>query len=259
MNIKRTAIVVILFILIVVPGCGQKQTSGFFAGFGDSGDAETPVLEEQTETMPEDTATSEIEDAAAAAATVTPRAVLEDTVEDTLVNCTFESVLDSPFGADCSYRIYNNALHIDNSSVYEPVVLLSTGGLLDDGLIEAVFDIQEAPSNSVIGVVISGGSASRFILLGVNSRRQFTVQRMSGGYWIPLMGMEPFESSNLLSPTPATVSISLFVHGSYVDFSVNGQLITVVKTALPLIGQAGVFVDSQVDVDLTRFTVVPAD
>lgn len=257
MNIKRTAILVILLISVMTTGCGQKQTSGFFAGFGDAGTSETVVQEELTEApiaQVEEPEVEEVQETTASVVIPTPVSV-----EDTLINCRFESVLDSPFGADCSYRIYNEALHIDNSNMYEPVVLLSSGGLLDNGLIEAVFDIQEAPSNSVIGLVISSGSTDRFILFGINSRGQFTVQRMINGYWIPLMGMEPFETSRLLLPTPGTVLVSLFVHGSYIDFSVNGQLISVIKTDLPTLGQAGLFVDSQVDVDLTRFTVVPAD
>ncbi len=259
MNIKGTAIIVISLLPVLMSGCGgPKQTSGFFVGFGDTGTTETVVHEEETEILPE--AIEQPEDAETVTeqetAVVTP---VQVSVENTLVNCTFGSVLDSPFGDNCSYRIYNDALHIDNSAGNEPVVLLSTAGLLDDGLIEAQFDLQEAPFNSVVGVVISSGSTDRFILLGVNSRGQFTVQKMMSGYWVPLMGMDPFETSRLLPYSPGSVLISVFVHGSYVDFSVNGQLLTVIKTALPALGQAGVFVDSQINADLSRFTVIPAD
>ncbi|MFO8184855.1 MAG: hypothetical protein R6U39_11890 [Candidatus Aegiribacteria sp.] len=222
----------------LMAGCGETRTTGFYAGAtttrATSRDTSDTIYTETTfQTSPE--------------------------AGDTLLNCTFQSVLSSPFGPDCRYEVYNDAMHIDNSAFDDPVVLLSTAGLLGDGLVQARFDIVNAPSHCVVGLVIRAESTEDFILLGVNSRGQYTVQRSIRGLWLPVMGLDPFESSRLLAFSPGEVELSALVHGNYIDFMVNGQLIQVVRTDLPPIGQAGVFVDGYAEVNLDRITVVPSE
>jgi hypothetical protein len=107
--------------------------------------------------------------------------------------------------------------------------------------------------------VIRAESTEDFLLLGANSRGQYTVQRSIRGLWVPVMGLDPFESSRLLPYGQPGMEISALVHGNYVDLRVNGQLIQVVRTELPAVGQVGVFVDAYVDTDLDRLTVVPVE
>ncbi len=148
-------------------------------------------------------------------------------------------------------------MHIDNHAFDEPVLLMSTAALQKDGLVEASFDIVESRSHSVAGLVLRAEDEESFLLAGANSRGQYTIQRCMRGLWIPVMGLDPFESSRLLPFDPDRMVLSAEVHGTYVDFYVNGQLIQVVKTSLPVMGQVGVFVDGRMSVDLDRFTVVP--
>jgi hypothetical protein len=226
----------VTLLLLLSTGCGTR-TTGFFAGLPGSGSRPDSTYYQTSGTYLNVAAWP---DAA-----------------DTLLNCTFESVLDEPFGP-CPYEVYNGALHIDNSVFAAPVVLLSTGGLLDNGLVEAQFDLVEADLQSVVGVVLGAESAQDLLLLGVNSRGQYTVQKCMNGMWIPVMGLEAFESSRLLPYSLPGVTVSAEVNGCYVDLRVNGQLIQVVRTALPALGQVGVFVDSYTEAELDRFTVVPA-
>jgi len=92
----------------------------------------------------------------------------------------------------------------------------------------------------------------------VNSRGQYTIQRCINGLWLPVMGLDPFESSRLLPYSQPGVEVSALVHDNYIDLRVNGQLIQVVRTAMPAIGQVGVFIDGYVSVNLDRITVVPS-
>jgi hypothetical protein len=224
----------VALLLILSAGCGTR-TTGYFAGLPGSGSRtdstyQTPGGQLYLATHPD--------------------------ASDTLLNCTFESVLDEPFGP-CPYEVYNGAMHIDNSVFDAPVVLLSTGGLLSDGLVEAQFDLVDADLQCVVGIVLAAESAQDLLLLGVNSRGQYTVQKCMNGLWIPVMGLDAFESSRLLPYSLPGVTISAELNGCYVDLRVNGQLIQVVRTSLPAMGQVGVFVDSYTDAELDRFTVVP--
>ncbi|MCD6587957.1 MAG: hypothetical protein J7K88_05350 [Candidatus Fermentibacteraceae bacterium] len=216
--------------------CGStQQTSGFFVG---ASTAEIPASVEET-----------VHQVSADQPAPAP--------EDTLLNCSFQSVLDRPFGTEISYSVYNGALHIDNHYFDEPVVLLSRSGLVKDGLVQAVFNVTDALPHSVIGIVLRADGENNFLLLGVNGRGQYTVQRCLNGLWIPVMGMDAFETSRLLPYRLTDVELTAEVHGNYTDFSVNGQLVQVVRTSLPPTGQIGVFVDGKVDTDLDRITVIP--
>lgn len=216
--------------------CGStQQTSGFFVG-APSRNASVTVSET-------------IEQISADQVAPAP--------DDTLLNCTFQRVLDRPFGPDIPYDVYNSALHIDNHYFNEPVVLLSTAGLLKDGLVQAVFNVTDASAHSVVGIVLRADGADNFLLLGVNGRGQYTIQRCLNGLWIPVMGLDVFESSRLLPYRLNEVELTAEVHGNYTDFSVNGQLVQVVRTTIPPTGQIGVFVDAKVNADLDRITVMP--
>lgn len=216
--------------------CGSTgQTSGFFV--------RTPV-QETSETVPE--TIQEI--------TADQPAPMPD---DTLLNCTFQRVLDRPFGNDVPYDVYNGALHIDNHYFNEPVVLLSTAGLVKDGFVQAVFNVTDASAHSVVGIVLRAEGTDNFLLLGVNGRGQYTIQRCLNGLWIPVMGLDSFESSRLLPYRLEQVELTAELHGNYTDFSVNGQLVQVIRTTLPPTGQIGVFVDSRVNAELDRITVMP--
>ncbi|MCK5841205.1 MAG: hypothetical protein KAH31_03485 [Candidatus Sabulitectum sp.] len=226
----------IIVATMLVVSCGStRQTSGFFVG-ATSGDASTTV----SETIEQ----RSIDQAAPAP-------------DDTLLNCSFQRVLDRPFGPDVPYDVYNGALHIDNHYFNEPVVLLSTAGLLADGIVQAVFNVTDAQSHSVVGLVLRADGVENFLLLGVNGRGQYTVQRCLNGLWIPVMGLDVFESSRLLPYRLNEVELTAEVHGNYTDFSVNGQLVQVVRTIIPPTGQIGVFVDARVNADLDRITVMP--
>jgi len=226
----------IILALLSVAGCGEARTTGFFAGLAtsDSGTDSTYLPDQGMVHL-----------------TTVPDA------DDTLLNCTFDSVLDEPFGPYCPYEVYNGAMHIDNSVFSSPVVLLSTAGLLDDGIVQAQFDLVDAAPQNVVGVVLAAGSTEDLLLLGVNSRGQYTIQKCMNGLWLPVMGLDAFESSRLLPYSLPGVSISAEVHDNYVDLRVNGQLIQVVRTTLHPMGQVGVFVDSYTEAELDRFTVVP--
>lgn len=239
MSFRKTVffLCVALF-LALMSACGETRTSGFYAGATTT----RVISRDTTDTIYTETAFQTSPEAG-----------------DTLLNCTFHSVLSSPFGPECRYEVYNGAMHIDNSAFDDPVVLLSTAGLLGDGLVQARFEMVNTPSHCVVGLVIRAESTEDFILLGVNSRGQYTVQRSLRGLWLPVMGLDPFESSRLLSYSPGEVELSVLVHGNYTDFMVNGQLIQVVRTDLPAIGQVGVFVDGYANVNLDRITVVPSE
>ncbi len=222
--------------VLILSGCGEARTSGFFAGLSTTHTATSDTSAIYTST----------------AYSTSPQ------VNDTLMNCTFTDILAEPFGSTCYYEVYNGSMHIDNSVFQDPVVLLSTAGLVDDGLVEAQFDLVDAPSHCVVGLIVGAESGRDFLLLGVNSRGQYTIQRSINGLWIPVMGLDPFESSRLLPYGQPGVEISALIHGNYVDLRINGQLIQVVRTVLPALGQVGVFVDGYVNTDLDRITVVPA-
>lgn len=221
---------------LLLTACGNtEQTSGFFVG-STSGSARDTV----------------------AGAIETP--VYDQTApdpEDTLLNCSFERVLDRPFGPDIPYDVYGGTLHIDNGHFSDPVVLLSTAGLLKNGIVQARFSIQEAPAHAVCGIVLRASGPNDFLLLGVNGRGQYTVQRCRNGLWIPVMGLNIFEESRLLPYSIDQVELTAEVHGSYTDFFVNGHLIQVVRTSVPPTGQAGVFIDGGMYAELDRITVVP--
>ena len=226
----------IIVAAMLLMACGStQQTSGFFVG--------APV-QDTPETVAETIQETLIDDPAPAP-------------DDTLLNCTFQRVLDRPFGPDISYDVYNGALHIDNGYFSEPVVLLSTAGLVKDGLVQAVFNVTDAPTHSVVGIVLRADGTDNFLLLGVNGRGQYTVQRCLNGLWIPVMGLDSFESSRLLPYRLEQVELTAEVHGNYTDFSVNGQLVQVIRTTLPPTGQIGVFIDARVNADLDRITVIP--
>jgi hypothetical protein len=226
----------IIVAAVLVMACGStQQTSGFFVG-----------------ASPGETATVSAE--AVRIASMYEPAPMPD---DTLMNCTFQSVLNRPFGPDTHYNVYNGALHINNYHFNEPVVLLSTSGLVKDGLVQAVFNVTDAMPHSVVGLVLRADGNDNFLLLGVNGRGQYTIQRCLNGLWIPVMGLDTFETSRLLPYRLTEVELTAEVHGNYTDFSVNGQLVQVVRTTIPPTGQIGVFVDSKVDADLDRITVIP--
>lgn len=218
-------------VILSVQGCGETRTSGFYIGHIT------------TQTTPRDT---------------TELYITSPQLNDTLLNCTFDDPLVKPFGSSCYYEVYHGAMHIDNSVFPDPLILLSTAGLLDDGLVEAQFDLVEAAAHCVVGLVLAAESTGNFILLGVNSRGQYTIQRCINGLWLPVMGMEAFESSRLLPYSLPGIVISASVHGNYIDLSVNGQLIQVVRTTMPSLGQIGVFVDGYVNTSLDRLTVIPS-
>lgn len=225
-----------IVVAMLVMACGStQQTSGFFVG-APSREASTVVSEAIEQ--------SQLDELAPAP-------------DDTLLNCTFQSVLDRPFGPDLPYDVYNGALHIDNHYFNEPVVLLSTSGLVKDGLVQAVFNVTDAQAHSVVGIVLRADGVDNFLLLGVNGRGQYTIQRCLNGLWIPVMGLDVFESSRLLPYRLNQVELTAEVHGNYTDFSVNGQLVQVVRTTVPVTGQVGVFIDAKVNADLDRITVMP--
>ncbi|NOQ22521.1 MAG: hypothetical protein GQ565_07720 [Candidatus Aegiribacteria sp.] len=221
--------------VLAISGCGETRTSGFYAGLSTTR-----------------TATSDTSSIYTATAFST-----SSETEDTLMNCTFDYLLSKPFGSSCYYEVYNGSMHIDNSIFAEPVVLLSTAGLVDDGLVEAQFDLVNAPSHCVVGLVLGAESTSTFLLVGVNSRGQYTIQRCINGLWLPVMGLDTFESSRLLPYSQSGVEVSALIHGNYIDLRVNGQLIQVVRTFMPALGQVGIFVDGYMNTNLDRITVVP--
>ena len=232
-------VITVLFLvsILLISGCGETRTSGFFAGLSST---HTPTSN-----------TTGIYTATAAATS--------PAVDDTLMNCTFDNILSEPFGSSCYYEVYNGSMHIDNSVLSDPVILLSTAGLVDDGLVEAQFDLIDAPSHCVVGLVVGAASTRDFLLLGVNSRGQYTIQRSINGLWLPVMGLDPFESCRLLPYSQPGVEVSALIHGNYIDLRVNGQLIQVVRTTMPALGQVGIFVDGYVNTNLDRITVVPSE
>jgi len=230
---------IFLLAILAVSGCGETRTTGFFAGLSTS-TSPTVTVDEEGTAVPVDV-------------TIIPD------FEDTLLNCTFDNVLAEPFGPLCQYEVYNGAMHIDNSVFATPVVMLSTSGLLDDGIVEAQFDLIDAAAHSVVGVAVGALSTEDFILLGVNSRGQYTVQQCINGLWLPVMGLDVFESSRLLPFSLPGVIVSGEVHDNYIDLRVNGQLIQVIRTSMPAMGQVGVFVDAYTEADLDRFTVIPSE
>lgn len=223
-------------VMLLVLSCGSsEQTSGFFVG-SISGSA-TDSVSRSAETFSQET--------------------IAPAPDDSMLNCTFERVLDRPFGPDIPYDVYGGSLHIDNGYFDAPVILLSTAGLVSDGIVQARFIIDDAPSHAVCGIALRASGPDDFLLLGVNGRGQYTIQRCRNGLWIPVMGLDAFEGSRLLPYSMDEVELTAEVHGSYTDFSVNGHLIQVVRTSLPPTGQIGVFVDGRMDVELDRISVVP--
>ena len=216
-------------------GCGETRTSGYFEGSTIGATFEDTVPVYGTEEAP---------------------FTIED--PDTLVNWTFDDPLQEPFGPFAPVEIFHGAAHFDNSVFAEPLVALSTAGLVRDGIVEAQFDLVDARSHSIVGLVLRASGTDNFLLLGVNSRGQYTVQRCLNGLWFPAMGMEAFETSRLLPFNLPGLVLSAEVHGNYVDFRVNGQLIQVVRTTLPSLGQVGIYVDGYTELALDRFTVIPA-
>ncbi len=229
-------ILLLAAVMFSIQGCGETRTSGFYSGHVT------------TQTTPRDTTVLSTQ----VSYTTSPQ------LNDTLLNCTFDDVLTKPFGSSCRYEVYHGSMHIDNSVFRDPVVLLSTAGLLDDGLCEAQFDLVDAASHCIVGIVLGAESTGDLILLGANSRGQYTIQKCINGLWLPIMGMEAFESSRLMPYSLPGIEISALVHGNYIDLRVNGQLIQVVRTTLPALGQVGVFVDGYVNASLDRFTVIPS-
>lgn len=218
-------------IVILACSCGTTRTSGFFIG---------PTV-----------------GIAAPGAGVPEVRVSQTSVTDSMINCSFSSVLDAPFGDDCPFQVYGGALHVTNASSSSPVLLLSTAALDADGIVEAEFDIERGPSHAVVGLILRAEDERSFLLAGANSRGQYTIQYCLRGMWLPVMGLDAFEDSRLLPYDPGSLVITAEVHGSYVDLSVNGQLIQVVRFDMPATGQAGVFVDSYMDALVDRFSVVP--
>ncbi len=228
--------IIFIPVLLLLSGCGQtEQTSGFFVGTASGRAAET-VTETISSPLPE---------------------VQMPSPEDSLLNCSFERILDRPFGPDIPYDVYGGALHLNNGYFDDPVILLSTAGLVKDGIVQAEFNITEAPSQAVCGIVLRAAGPDDFLMLGVNGRGQYTIQRCRNGLWIPVMGLDSFEESRLLPYYIDQVELTAEVHGSYTDFSVNGQLIQVVRTAVPPTGQIGIFIDGRMNAELDRITVVP--
>jgi len=109
-----------------------------------------------------------------------------------------------------------------------------------------------------VGLVLRAADEQNFVLLGVNSRGQYTIQECRNGMWFTVMGLQSFERSRLLPFSMPSVELSAQVHGSYIDFFVNGQLIQVVRLRMPAMGVAGVFADAGIRVELDRFTVIPS-
>lgn len=218
-------------IIIFTTGCGTAKTSGFFSGPTTGTTFETDVA-----SIP-----------------------VEFDSADTLVNWTFNDPLTRPFGSDFPGEIYHGAVHFNNSVFSEPLLALSTAGLLKDGLVEIQFDIVEAPSHSIIGLILRADGEDNLMLFGVNSRGQYTVQKRLNGMWFPVMGLDAFETSRLLPYNLPGVCISAELHGNYIDFRVNGQLIQVVRTTIPATGQVGVFIDGYVNASLDRLIVIPAE
>ncbi|MDM7992681.1 MAG: hypothetical protein QUS11_05150 [Candidatus Fermentibacter sp.] len=176
---------------------------------------------------------------------------------DTLLNCSFDDITDAPFGPDCRFEVYHGGLHIDNSASGDPLVLLSTAALTRDGTVEAVFQIEESSPHSVLGLVLRAEDDGSFLLAGVDSRGQYTIQRCLGSMWTPVMGLDPFETSRLLPYDPASIELTAEIHGNYVDFYVNGQLLQVVRTTMPVMGRTGIFVDGWTSAVLDRITIMP--
>jgi hypothetical protein len=225
----------LLIMIIMVSSCGrQARTSGFFAG---AITGTSPTIGQ----LPSDDGPA------------TPMVP-----GDTLVNCLFDTSLDRPFGPSTPFEVYGGALQLDNRPGSQPVVLLSTAGLVRDGMIEARFNLVDAPLHSVVGLVLRAADEQNFVLLGVNSRGQYTVQECRNGMWFTVMGLGSFERSRLLPFSMPSVELSAQVHGSYIDFFVNGQLIQVVRLRMPAMGVAGVFADAGIRVELDRFTVIPS-
>lgn len=184
-------------------------------------------------------------------------APLAVSVSDTLLNCTFDNVTDAPFGGNCPFPVVDGGLQVYNYRLEDPVVLLSSAGLQEDGLVEARFEIARALPHAVAGLVLRAEDGDSFLLAAVNGRGQYTVQTCLNGLWTPVMGLDPFETSRLLPYDPPAVTVTAEVHGDYVDIFVNGMLIQVVRSRMPALGQVGVFVDGGIDAVLDRFTVVP--
>jgi len=238
MRLPSASLIIPVFVILalVSSACGPPQTSGFFAGAITGA---SPALEPGQSGVPD------------GLTGIGPEP------SDTLVNCTFDDVLATPFGSPCPYEVYHGAMHIDNSAFRNPVILLSSAGLVRDGLVEVEFSEADLLDHCVLGIVLRAEGSDNYLLLGANSRGQYTVQQNVNGIWFPVMGMEPFEKSRLLPYDLPGAVLTAEVHGNYVDFSVNGQLIQVVRTAMPQLGQVGVFVDGYTSTALDRFTVVP--
>lgn len=229
---KKYQSIPILCLAALTASCGREaRTSGFFAG-GVTGTRVNGIPLE----------TGEIP------APLSPG--------DTLVNCEFNRPSDTPFGR-VPYEVYGGALQLDNRPGRAPVVLLSDAGLLRDGMVQARFNMVDAPLHTVVGLVLRASDQENFVLAGVNSRGQYTVQECRNGLWFTVMGLDSFEDSRLLPYSAPWVELSAVVHGNYMDFSVNGQLVQVVRLRMPALGVAGVFVDEGIRVELDRFTVIP--
>lgn len=229
---KKYLVPALLALILVSNSCGrQARTSGFFTG-GITGAYQSGIPESADASL------------------------LPLVPSDTLVNCLFTGPQDRPFGS-IPFQVYGGALQIHNDYGSEPVVLLSDAGLLRDGVVEARFNLVDAPLHTVVGIVLRAADERNFVLLGVNSRGQYTVQEYRNGLWYTVMGLGSFERSRLLPFSMPSVELSALVHGSYVDLSVNGQLIQVVRLRMPALGVAGVFVDAGIRVELDRFTVIP--
>jgi len=229
---KKYLLVAIQYLALLVSSCGRDAGTAdlFTGGTVGGGVGDVPGATEE------------------ASASLTPG--------DTLVNCEFNRPSDHPFG-QVPFDVYGGALQIDNRPGRAPAVLLSEAGLLRDGMIQARFNLVEAPLHTVVGLVLRASDRNNFVLMGVNSRGQYTVQECRNGLWYTVMGLESFEASRLLPYSPPWVELTAVVHGSYVDFSVNGQLVQVVRLRMPALGAAGVFVDEGIRVELDRFTVIP--
>jgi len=230
-----TRIYTVILVMFLFMACGSEQTSGFFVGTVSTGAAQTVQI--------------------AAESGIREYAAQEP--GDTLLNCTFQMVLDRPFGPDIPYSVFNGALHIDNGHFNAPVILLSTAGLVKDGIVQAVFNVTNAPAHAVAGIVLRADGPRDFLLLGVNGRGQYTIQRCRNGLWAPVMGLDAFESSRLLPYRLEEVELTAELHGNYTDLFVNGQPIQVIRTSVPPTGQIGVFVDAGMDAELDRITVMP--
>jgi hypothetical protein len=118
-------------------------------------------------------------------------------------------------------------------------------------MVQARFNMVDAPLHTVVGLVLRASDQENFVLAGVNSRGQYTVQECRNGLWFTVMGLDSFEDSRLLPYSAPWVELSAVVHGNYMDFSVNGQLVQVVRLRMPALGVAGVFVDEGIRVSWT--------